>query len=462
MQNKIISKVIILWFLGTPFLLGQDIKMDEIPFDMDVARFRASDDWSYLEVYFSIPREKLDYRKKDDHYQSDFRIQVEVFSKDSLAARYQRDISDQIDSLGSLRVGQYIYDQASFYLREGNYSIRGGVLDLFHKTENWTTRELIVVPFSRDSLSLSDVQLAVQIQPDTSQKKFVKNGYRIIPNPRHLYGIELPILYYYVEIYNLSPLSDGVDSTYAVKISILDAKENSVKSLEPINGIRRGASLIEIRNVYIGDLVSNTYQLRLDVTDGASGECVSKEIPFNVYREIDFMRKGQSDVTVSPMINTEFSVMEEEEVDEQFELCNYIATQQEKKRYNKLTLTGKREFMKQFWQIRDEDIFTPENAYKRDYLERVAYANSNFSSYYKKGWKTDRGRILLQYGMPDEIERFPSEISGKAYQIWHYFKIQGGIRFYFVDVRSYGVMRLVHSTSRNEIHDFEWQRFLQL
>jgi GWxTD domain-containing protein len=49
----------------------------------------------------------------------------------------------------------------------------------------------------------------------------------------------------------------------------------------------------------------------------------------------------------------------------------------------------------------------------RSYFRRVEQANLQFTSY-KEGWKTDRGMILIVYGLPDEVFRF------KDREIWNY------------------------------------------
>ncbi|MCK5738586.1 GWxTD domain-containing protein, partial [bacterium] len=78
----------------------------------------------------------------------------------------------------------------------------------------------------------------------------------------------------------------------------------------------------------------------------------------------------------------------------------------------------------------------------------------------KKGWKTDRGRVVLIYGLPDEIEHFTFNSTSKPYQIWHYFSAEGGIKFIFVDKRLFGNFELVHSTARKEIYDKDWERWI--
>ena len=94
---------------------------------------------------------------------------------------------------------------------------------------------------------------------------------------------------------------------------------------------------------------------------------------------------------------------------------------------------------------------------------RKSQANKNFKADYIEGWKTDRGRIYIVYGKSDDIERHPFESSTRAYEIWKYDNIQGGVIFVFVDLSNQsGDYTLVHSTARNELSDEDWQRRLNI
>ncbi len=90
-----------------------------------------------------------------------------------------------------------------------------------------------------------------------------------------------------------------------------------------------------------------------------------------------------------------------------------IITSEELKAWNKLRTNEEREqFISEFWHRRDTDTDTDDNEYREAYYERVAYANEHFSSGIP-GVKSDRGRIFLKYGKPDEIESHPA---GGAYE----------------------------------------------
>ena len=86
----------------------------------------------------------------------------------------------------------------------------------------------------------------------------------------------------------------------------------------------------------------------------------------------------------------------------------YIITDEERRAFKKLETDDEREnFIEEFWRRRDPDPDTNENEYREEYYERIAYANEHFASGIP-GWKTDRGRIYIMYGKPDERETHPA------------------------------------------------------
>jgi len=85
----------------------------------------------------------------------------------------------------------------------------------------------------------------------------------------------------------------------------------------------------------------------------------------------------------------------------------------------------------EFWKKRDPTPNTEYNEAKEEFFRRVQYSNQHFGTPYRPGWKSDRGRIYITYGPPDEIERHPFEPNYYAYEIWYYYSL--GIAFVFVD-----------------------------
>jgi len=86
----------------------------------------------------------------------------------------------------------------------------------------------------------------------------------------------------------------------------------------------------------------------------------------------------------------------------------YIITDEERAAFKQLSNDEERDnFIEAFWQRRDPTPDTEENEYKEEHYARIAYANEHFAAGVP-GWKTDRGRIYIVFGKPDEIESHPS------------------------------------------------------
>jgi GWxTD domain-containing protein len=144
----------------------------------------------------------------------------------------------------------------------------------------------------------------------------------------------------------------------------------------------------------------------------------------------------------------------------------YIITPEERAAYKKLKTNEEREqFIEMFWRRRDPDPDTEENEYREEYYERIAYANEHFASGIP-GWKTDRGRIYIMYGKPDEIESHPSggeydrpmsEGGGSTttypFETWFYRYLPccgSGIEIEFVDPTGSGEYHIARSPDEKD------------
>src|SRR6516162_1498058 len=86
----------------------------------------------------------------------------------------------------------------------------------------------------------------------------------------------------------------------------------------------------------------------------------------------------------------------------------YIITPDERNAFLQLETNEEREqFIEQFWLRRSSNPDLPDNDFKEEHYRRIAYANEHFAAGIP-GWKTDRGRIYIVWGKPDEIESHPA------------------------------------------------------
>ncbi len=144
----------------------------------------------------------------------------------------------------------------------------------------------------------------------------------------------------------------------------------------------------------------------------------------------------------------------------------YIVTDEEKTAFKRLTTDDEREsFIEQFWIRRDPTPDTQENEFKEEHYRRIAYCNERFASGIP-GWKTDRGRIYITFGPPDEIEDHPSggtyqrpieegggTTSTFPFQKWRYRYIEGignDVIIEFVDTTMTGEFRMTMDPSEKD------------
>ncbi len=144
----------------------------------------------------------------------------------------------------------------------------------------------------------------------------------------------------------------------------------------------------------------------------------------------------------------------------------YIITDEERAAFKRLSTDEEREqFIEQFWLRRDPTPDTAENEYKEEHYRRIAYANERFASGIP-GWKTDRGRIYITFGPPDEIESRPSggsyerpieegggTTSTFPFEKWRYRYIEGigtDVIIEFVDPTMTGEYRMTMDPSEKD------------
>ncbi|MEO8596601.1 MAG: GWxTD domain-containing protein [Candidatus Solibacter sp.] len=144
----------------------------------------------------------------------------------------------------------------------------------------------------------------------------------------------------------------------------------------------------------------------------------------------------------------------------------YIITDEERTAFKRLQTDEEREqFIEQFWLRRDPTPDSIENEFKEEHYRRIAYANENFASGIP-GWKTDRGRIYITYGPPDEKETHPSggtyqrpneegggTTSTYPFELWRYRYIDDigtDINIEFVDPTMSGEYRMTMDPSEKD------------
>jgi GWxTD domain-containing protein len=164
--------------------------------------------------------------------------------------------------------------------------------------------------------------------------------------------------------------------------------------------------------------------------------------------EQELAQQAQSTVAAADV----FSQMTEAKLDTLFAPLFYLATTSELGVYGGLSLDGKRRFLREFWRQRDPTPGTPDNELQQQFYQRLAEANRRFregGAARIPGWRTDRGKILILYGEPDEIMRRPSNGPSNPWEAWKYTRPKA-LKYVFYDETRLGNYHLIYTDDRKE------------
>lgn len=414
---------------------------------VDYARFRGDEEHTYVELYYAFPHNALTYQKDTAGYKGGIELTVWVRTKDSVHFADRFMMPHTAHDLNQRPVN--LISSSAMMLKEGDYSlvvIGKDVND--HSRRDSVGMTLTVKRMPTEHLALSDIEFASSIKKGKEGSPFYKNTFEVIPNVDGVFG-DGSRCYYYAEAYNLKAGGDGSDLT--LKTSVYNAVGRQVISRERPRK-RSAESTVLVGDVEVGNLMGGTYTLMLTLEDSSKKPLTSSWKKFFVINTT--LGVDSSLLRLDPsIILPVYSTLEEPELDEEFKIMRWEARDVERKQYEQLQgAEAKRKYLTEFWSRRPLGL-------RDQYFARVRHTNNAFPVMGREGYRTDRGRVFILYGPPDDIERHPNEAGSKPYEVWSYNNIQGGVTFVFVLKQDGGDYELVHSTHRDELQDENWARY---
>jgi len=145
--------------------------------------------------------------------------------------------------------------------------------------------------------------------------------------------------------------------------------------------------------------------------------------------------------TVPIMYSEWFSYNHTYSLKDQLQQVRYVASQNEWNTLRRLKGDNLSLAIDQFWQKHDPSPGTNRNEAREEFYRRVMYADEQYTIHKRlRGWKSDRGRVYIKFGTPDDIESDVFPVGQKPSITWHYFRLNKSFRF--IDQRGYGDYRL--------------------
>lgn len=416
---------------------------------------------TYVEVYCAAQRKGIQFEELNGVYRGALYFYVEMSDHSGkmidsvgswlpVSSKYLEDIDSE-----SVRV----FNVIGRVMLPGNYKMKLTAVDGLSRKTGFATFELNVRDFKSETLNLSDLELAYDIAPmksDTIFSPLIKADRRIVPNPNKYFSNDDTLFFFYAEVYNLVQRPEGSDE-FEIKMTLLDSYGYEVREYPLERHKKPGTTAVITKGLPSRGLPGGNYELSVRVEDIATGRKVTSSKKFTLIYGFDQLTPTMA----SP---DSFSV---DDANLMEQVIRYITSKEEKVTYSQLNLDGKKNFLAAFWDRNNPKRGSKINSYKNEMFRRFVYANHFYSNSLLNrtdGWSTDRGRIYITYGQPDQIDRNPSAMGDKPYERWYWDRLpgqSGGNYCIFVDETGYGNYRLVDSTIKGEISNPNYQKLLE-
>jgi GWxTD domain-containing protein len=460
------------------FASGARAQVPDLPLQLDVdyAAFQYDEATSLVETYLAFEASSLPYVRAGERYEVALPVVVALRRASAAGPPQASDALAFADTLAfrfavpdtvGLVQGQYFVQQVRAAVPPGEYELEVTVPadSITARPEFRATSGDVTVPDftgagDTERVMLSDITLASVIgRSDDRDAPFYKNGLLVQPSPNGLFGQGLPRLFYYAEAYGLDEATEGAYTLFSyiapsnVAQPMEGYQQRSEREARPNEVIAGEFDLSEIP--------SGSYYLRLVVLNEDNEALAEQTRKFYVYNPQVASPVVAADQSYEANL---YAVMPEAEVDENLRHADVLATGREQSQIRGLAaLDDKRDFLVEFWRKRDENPSTPISEARARFYERVQYANDRYTNSQSEGWATDRGRVVLKYGYPSQVDPTLFDSESLPYETWTYDNIPGAGQavFVFVDSIGFGDFELIHSTVPGEVSMPGWQQQLR-
>jgi len=454
----------------------------EIRFHASVTPFRHGEKEARADFSIRVPYRQIRFIPENDRYSAKLRITVEMWNKSGKRAGYlQREAILQSTDVYAARdslLGE-IYT-LGLAVPPGVYTFRVLVEDMNmdrmgfvykmkgQKRQGEVTGTVDMGPWLFKNPALSGLLFAWDVEPRSEGSPFARGPYDVMPQPSGYFGHFQEAVSVYYELYDDPPPTGG--ALRLVETWIFSASGDTMFTSVDSLRISEGTGWPHAMSIDTSEFPGGHYWITLRVKD-ERGSTAESRGDFDVLWALDSWRPDAADlyeVTATTLMPSDSVLV-----------------------FRSLSMGDKERWVERLWRDSDPTPDTADNELRDEFLRRVNYANNHYSIF-GRGMFSDRGRVYIRYGEPDDVkdERVPvgSKTLGynldkiplqsqkqitdttdgtaddRAYEIWTYDmkgkelvprfgmnEISSGLKFVFVDNQGYGDYILDYS-STTSIH----------
>ncbi|MCS7298082.1 MAG: GWxTD domain-containing protein [Bacteroidia bacterium] len=410
----------------------------------------------YVELFLGVDASTVRYVAHQGKYHGE--VECTLLLKNALeepvyADKFRFILPSVEDTLASARYRIYA-DVRRLRLPAGTYFIDVEAFDLHQLPRPQKVRAVLEfeVPPSTSGFRYSDLLYVNGV--GTAAAAYERHTLRLEPWVSNGLLVDPETVWVYGEVYALDSL---MTEPYYLRLRLLDAQR--AQPLPEFSFARRPSRPKPFEAFLFAlpahRLPSGIYLVQIEVCRN-DGEVVA-----SWYRRLTLLSTKEPLIEASEAEYEAEYAFPEAKLNELLGAMTYLATPTEKSFMRALqTFSEKKKFFVSFWKKRKS---TPGSIDFREFLQRFEYAQQHFKSSIRPGWRTDRGRVFIQYGPPNDMQFFYNEPDKYPYQIWTYNQIgsQGQVFFVFYDPDLItGEYPLLHSNKIGELQNRNWRAFL--
>lgn len=446
----------------------------------------------YVETYLDFRAWTLNFVQSDnDQYRATVEVAIVVRSGDSIVYLKKRDLISPATSSDTTTNFTFM-DLHRFALPNGIYDLQLILHDKASEDKPFIYNDKLVIFFEKGKPSMSNIQLMSSATPTTNENMLSRNGYDMVPYFNDYIPASVTQLHPYFELYNLDQELGGKGFTVNLYIEKKETHRPIPGFSHSVSRAKAKANVPIYTTLDIEKLPSGNYNLVAEVFNA------EQQVLFK--REMSFMRSNPNVTTDNDVTEEDVAVSfvtllkDKEQLNFYIDALYPIASNQEiaiaKTIMRDTSLSAKQTFFYHFWHRRS--AIDPEGEWA-DYQQRLDYVTKHFTYPKTPGYRTDFGRVYLQYGPPDFVrdeKNFAAPFSRKSgnyektvgsldynanddknqgiihylpYQLWRYNQLPNDYSnrvFLFWDQFRSGYYKLLNSSARGEVRTSDWERDL--
>lgn len=433
-----------------------------------LASFNIPKDGPFIETYMTVAGQSVDYKKVKGGFQCAVNVSVLISDANNKIVHAKKYNLNGPVFNDTTNIPAFI-DTQRYPLAGGAYTLEIIVNDVNKKQEPFKLVQVFKVNYSSYPIQVSSIQLLESYKKATVPSIITKSGYDLIPYNINYYPESQDKLAFYFETYNTDTFF-GKGKTFIYKYFI--ENNDNLKPVEPFSAFKKATTAPVnplLAQMDISALPSGNYNLVIEIRD-------EKNI-IQVQEKMFFQRKNpaipQTFVSGNYPINSieqYFGHVKSKDTLKIFIEClwpisNMVDRERQINQTLKADTTIMRNYLVQYWKDRAADSVNPMKIWM-EYLKSVNEAEALFKCGKQKGYFTDRGRVYLQYGKPNQRSVSQNEPNTYPYEIWQYYRITDKTNGQFFTNRKFvfvnkaiadDCFKLEHSDMKGETNNPRWK-----